>query len=251
MAARHSRFRRIRTGLFSVFAALLVASMMTTPAASATQQGSDALTSEQIQRALLTLSDLPPDAGFMALPAAPTAPSGRDTGGVCDGPDVYALAAKAGSSASGAANFFNNNPDGPYVQEVVFAFPSVAAAKKYMSAAKKQVTQCKAGWSSVTSPDPADPPTHWSIELRAIAKIGDQRFASRATGTGGGDDLTRDPDLPRITDQAIVRVGNHVVLLARYGISEAVGPGRTELEDLAKTAVDHVKQAVLFNKKSG
>jgi hypothetical protein len=166
--------------------------------------------------------------GFTAVPANATGtPPASETGGICNGPNLYALAQKARSSASGSANFLNSNTDGPYVSEVVFAFPSVAGAKRFTKPAKKQVAQCTKSWSTSTSPDPADPPTEWTIALRPIAKIGDERFASRMTGTGGGDDLTRDPDLPRIIDTATVRVGNH---------------GK---------AVAHLEQALLFNQKSG
>jgi PknH-like extracellular domain len=243
---------RVVSGLRAAVAALiglLVVSTVTTSDASAAQQQPGALTEEQIQRALLTLADLP--SGFMQAPGVSGAPPASETGGVCNGPNVFAVAQKAKSSASGTVNFYNANPDGPYVSEVVFAFPSVAGAKQFMKAAKRQVAQCKTGWSTSTSPDPADPPTDWTIELRPIAKIGEQRFADRAEGTGGGDDITRDPDLPRINDDAVVRAGNHVALVTRFGISEVVGSGRAELEDLAKKAVKQVEQEVLLNTKSG
>jgi hypothetical protein len=234
------------------FAASAVVSGFATPAATAAQQPVDALTEAQISRALLTLSDLPADGGFTAVPANATGtPPASETGGICDGPNLSALAQKAKSSASGTANFLNNNTDGPYVSEVLFAFPSVAGARQFVKSAKKQVAQCKQSWSSSTSPDPADPPTDWTVALRPITKIGDERFAYRMTGTGGGDDLTRDPDLPRIIDTATVRVGNHVVLVSRYGISEVIGEGRAEVEGLTKKAVDHLEQALLLNQKSG
>jgi hypothetical protein len=245
------RMRRPRAAGVAVLAGLLVTTIAS-PYAAATQSQPNALTSAQIERALLTLSDLPPNAGFMAVPSnASGTPPASETGGICNGPNVYALAAKAKSSASGAANFINQNTDGPVDSEILFAFPSVAAAKQFVKAAKKQAEQCKTGWSASTGIDPADPPTQWSVELRPIAKVGDQRVAWRATGTGGPDDLTRDPDLPGVSDAAVVRVGNHVVVVYRSGISVVIGAGRSELEDLAKKSVGHLKQTLLLDKKSG
>jgi len=223
------------------------------PPATARPSDSTALTAAQIERALLTVGDLPQNAGFMAVPG--DAQSGtslaRETGGTCDGPNVYALAEKAKSSASGMTNFINENTDGPVDSEIVFAFPSVATATQFLNAAKKQVEQCTKGWSASTGIDPADPPTRWSVELRPIAEIGDQRVAWRATGTGGPDDVTRHPDLPSVSDAAVVRVGNHVVVVYRSGISVAIGAGRGALENLAKTSVKNLQRTLLLNKKSG
>ena len=227
--------------------------IVTAPPATAKPSDSTVLTASQIERALLTLSDLPQNAGFMAVPgdAQSGASLARETGGTCDGPNLFALAEKAKSSASGMATFINENTDGPVDSQIVFAFSSVATATQFVNAAKKQVEQCTKGWSASTGIDPADPPTQWSVELRPIAKIGDQRVAWRATGTGGPDDVTRDPDLPIFNDAAVVRVGNHVVVVSRSGISVAVGAGRGALEDLAKTSVKNLQRTLLLNNKSG
>jgi len=48
-----------------------------------------------------------------------------------------------------------------------------------------------------------------------------------------------------------VRVGNHVVVVSRSGISVAVGAGRGALEDLAKTSVKNLQRTLLLNNKSG
>jgi hypothetical protein len=186
----------------------------------------------------------------MPVAGSPTV-TPSETGGICNGPDVFVLADRAGSTAFGTVNFLNSNPDGPHVSEVVFAFPTVDAAKQYMKAAQRQVTRCKAGWSTSSRVAPDDPPTKWTVKLRPPGKVGDQRFAYRQIGTGGGDDITREPDLPRVADQLEARVANHVAITTRYGISEAIGTGRAELSDLAGSAVDHLDAALLLGKKSG
>jgi hypothetical protein len=246
------RYTNGRPRVLSVVVGLLVALVVATGdgVASAAAQEPVVLTSDQITRALLTADDLPADEGYMPVTGSPTV-TPSETGGICNGPDVFVLAERAGSTAFGTVNFFNSNPDGPYVSEVVFAFPTDAAAKEYMRAAQRQVTRCKAGWSTSSMVAPGDPPTDWTVKLRPPGKLGDQRFAYRQTGTGGGDDITREPDLPRVADQLEARVGNHVVITTRYGISEAIGTGRAELLDLAGSAVDDLEAALLLGKKSG
>src|SRR5437016_4177007 len=96
------------------------------------------LTAPQITTGLLTLSDLPTGAGYQGIGPAPggDSPPPRtpsQTRGACNGPDVLAQAQSAGNVAMGVVSFSNDNTDGPYVDEVVFSFPSNAAAKRFMT----------------------------------------------------------------------------------------------------------------------
>lgn len=128
---------------------------------------------------------------------------------------MTSVATKAGLSAGAAVNFLNSNSDGPYVSELALSFPSASAAKQFVKRFREQVTSCTSGWSDA----PVDPPTNYTIKAVPFAKVGDQRFASHTDRTGGGDDITRDPDLPGVIEDATVRVGSNVILVSRYGIS--------------------------------
>ncbi len=207
---------------------------------SAASSSSTPLTQEQLTGALLTLADLPASQGFMALPGAqPELPPGNGTGGVCNGPTVTAVATKAGSSAVAAVDFLNSNSDGPYVSELALSFPSESAAKQFMKLYREQATSCPSGWSDA----PLDPPTTYMIKGVPFAKVGDQRFASHTDRTGGGDDITRDPDLPGVIEEAMVRVGNNVILVHRYGISVVMNDVKPELRANVKHALAHLASA--------
>jgi hypothetical protein len=198
------------------------------------------LTPDQLTGALLTLTDLPASQGFMAVPGAQgELPPDSETGGVCNGPTVTAVATQAGSSAGAAVNFLNSNSDGPYVSELALSFPSESAAKQFVKLFREQVTSCTSGWSDA----PLDPPTTYMIKAVPFAKVGDQRFASHTDRTGGGDDITRDPDLPGVIEEAMVRVGSNVILVSRYGISVVMNDVKPELRANVKLAVAHLASA--------
>jgi hypothetical protein len=162
---------------------------------------------------------------------------------VCDGPDNFAHAERAHAATQQVVQFFNTNTDGPYVGELALAFPTDADAKQFMRLVRTQIQKCKSGWSQVIDL-PEDPPAKLSVKLRPIKAIGDERFASRQTAIGGADDVTRDPDLPRVFDSAVVRRGNNVVVISRSGISEAIGSGRPQLEAAATKAVQKLDAAI-------
>ena len=136
----------------------------------------------------------------------------------------------------------SHNTDGPVLSEIFFVFPSRGAAKKFMATAAKQVDKCTASWSVTRIP--GDTPYVWTIKPRKISPLGDQRFASRQITSSAPDDITRDPDLPDVSEDAVVRVGNKVLLLSRSGISEAVDLNKTGfVDDLDKVAVRKLKNA--------
>ena len=226
----------------------IAALAMAATAGAATRDGKPVvLTADQIQPALLTVDELP-DTGLTALPAnASTTPAASQTGGVCDGANIYALAEQAGSTTSGAASFHGSNTDGPFDSEVVFSFPTTSAAARFVELARDQVKGCKEWSATVVA---GEPPTHWTLQRRSIGRVGDERLAYRQTGTGGGDDLTREPDLPSIGDAAIVRVGNHVIATSRYGLSNVI-TGGAELRTQARRAADKFERAVRAAKQGG
>jgi len=238
---------RATRALTVVVAAIAALSMAATPGAAARDGKPVVLTADQIQPALLTADELP-DTGLTALPVnASTTPAASRTGGVCDAANVYALAEQAASTASGAAYFHGSNTDGPFDSEVVFSFPTAGAAARFVELARDQVEGCKEWSATVVA---GDPPTHWTLQRRSIGRIGDERLAYRQTGSGGGDDLTREPDLPSIGDAAIVRVGHHVVATSRYGLSNVITSG-AELRTQARRAAAKLERAVHAAKQAG
>jgi hypothetical protein len=76
-----------------------------------------------------------------------------------------------------------------------------------------------------------------------LAKVGDQRFASHTDRTGGGDDLTREPDLPGISEQAVVRVDNNVIMVSRGGISVVMDDVKADLRANVDDALAHLATA--------
>ena len=205
------------------------------------------LTQEQVATAVLTIDDLPADKGFLAISGDARVPDPMQTGGACNGPNFVSVGDTAGSSATGFAGFFNSNWDGPYVFEALLSFPSVVAAKKFMKLASTQAKSCKSGWQWAAYPE--DPPTDYEIEPLPFKKLGDQVLATNTVGTGGSDDITRDPDLPRVSVDAVVRVGSHVVWTTMSGISIVMGSAPTELRGYAEKAVDHLADAVRTAKR--
>jgi hypothetical protein len=207
------------------------------------------LTEEQLKAALLVLDDLSSESGMMDIPGESIVPAPKQTGGVCDGPDNLAHAERAHVAAEQVVQFFNPNTDGPYVAELALAFPTDADAKQFMRLARTQIEKCKSGWSQVIDL-PEDPPAKLSVKLRPMKAIGDERFSSRQTAIGGADDITRDPDLPRLYDNAIVRRGNYALVISRGGISNVIGNGRPQLEAAATTAVQNLDAAIKSAGKS-
>jgi hypothetical protein len=159
-----------------VLAIAAVSMMMTAAGAGAAKQPSKpvTLTADQLTAATLTLSDMP--AGTQTL--AVTSPPPNPTGGPCNGPDMPTLADKAGKVAEGHAVLTNEAGAAQFFANTLYSFPSVSTAKHYMQLVETSIKSCTTGWSTHSSPDPADPPDQLTIKLLPFTKVADERFAS-------------------------------------------------------------------------
>ena len=132
--------------LLGVVCAAAVLALAAAPAGAATQPVM--LTSPQLNAALVTIHDVPDAAaeGLSLPPGSTGRPEPAITDGVCDGPNVASNAQTAGFVGFGGAFFRNARTDGPFLNEVVFAFPSVGAAKQFMTSTVKQGKSCHNAW---------------------------------------------------------------------------------------------------------
>ena len=158
------------------------------------------------------------------------------------------LAKKAGYAAVAVVSHSNSNTDGPHVAELGFSFPNVAKAKQFVNATRAAVATCKAGWSYTIVP--GNPPTNTEIELAQFPKVADEQFASHSVTTGGSDDILRDPDLPTIGEAAVVRVGNHVIIVSRFGISVVMDNAKQQLRTNVNDALAHLAKVTKAAKTS-
>ena len=154
------------------------------------------LTADQLTAATLTLSDMP--AGTQTLAVSSLQPNA--TGGPCNGPDMPTLAEKAGKVAEGHTVLGNAAGAAQFFANTLYSFPSIGAAKHYMQLVKASIKSCTTGWSTHSSPDPADPPNKLTIKLLPFTKLADERFASQLVDTTLSD----------TTDSVVLRLGNHV-----------------------------------------
>ena len=178
---------------------------------------------------MLTEADLPTDGGFIPLSGGPIQlPVASEDLGMCDGPNDVKMAKEARYVGAGTAVHLNTNTDGPSFYEVVYSFPNEWAAKRFVTASQHEIASCRSGWSRPIIP--GDPPTDYKVKIVPFPKVGDQRFAAGTISTGGEDDLLRDPDLPTISDGALVHVGNNVVWVPRYGISVVMDDSARQLQ---------------------
>jgi hypothetical protein len=235
MRLSRDALRRRHSLLGPLLVGTLVVVLTAGPAGAARTPKPAVLTVDQIQAALLTLSDLPTNAGFVEPPPDNTyLLTPHATGGVCNGPDAVALAEKSGNVARSGVVFLNNNTDGPFVFERVYWFPSNDGAKRFLKLSSDSVAACSSGWqdsfevSSTISP------------LR-FPKLGDQVFASETLGKPSDG-------LPRTANVVMVRVGNHVIETGRYGLTKTLGPGTAQLLSDTQKALARVTDAVRTTK---
>ena len=189
------------------------------------------LTAHQLNAAGLTLSDMP--AGTQTLTVPSLQPNA--TGGPCNGSDAPSLAEKAGKVAEGHAVLTNEAGAAQFFADTLYSFPSVTAAKHYVQLVRASITACTTGWSTHSSPDPADPPNQLTITLLPFPKLADERFASQVVDTTLSD----------TTDSVVLRIGNHVSTVDLTGGSANLGAGSPpELRTYAQKAVNHLAAAV-------
>jgi hypothetical protein len=189
------------------------------------------LTADQLNAGTLTLSDMP--AGTQALATGSATLSA--TGGPCNGPDALTLAEKAGKVAEGHSVLNNDAGAFNFFVNTVLSFPSVSAAKHYLQLVKASIKACTTGWSTHSSPDPADPPNQLTIKLLPFTKLADERFADQVVDTTLSD----------TTDSVVLRLGNHVSLVSLTGGSANLGTGSApELRTYAQKALNHLAAAL-------
>ena len=189
------------------------------------------LTADQLTAATLTLTDMP--AGTETLAVSSLQPNA--TGGPCNGPDMPTLAEKAGNVAEGHAVFDNAAGAAQIFANTLYSFPSVNAAKHYMQLVKASIKSCTTGWSTHSSPDPADPPNQLTIKLLPFTKLADERFVSQSVDT----------TLSNTTDSVVLRLGNHVSTIDITGGTANLGGALPpEFRTYAMKSVNHLAAAL-------
>jgi hypothetical protein len=200
------------------------------------------LTSEQINAALLHFTDLPTEA--VVPGAAPmeneSTPVPTPTGGVCDGPNEPALAHAAGYQAVGARLIGQpSSPVAAVTTEAIYAFPSENRAKTFVKSYGRAGLSCHNQWTAKPLPDghPDNAPMQWSLKNVKVPKAGEQAFAFETAGT---NPVLGDP----VSTLALVRVGNHVVVMGRSGNASIMTGSAAKNAASTKIAVEHLKSAI-------
>jgi hypothetical protein len=191
------------------------------------------LTGPQIDAALVTIHDVPDAAadGLSLPPGSNGRPEPALTDGVCDGPNVASNAQSAGFVGFGGAFFRNTRTNGPFLNAVIFAFPSVGAAKKFMKSTVEQGKSCHNAWMASATGNAGDvaAPIPWKQQVVSMGKLGDQTYATHLTGdpTAIKSGKVSGSASKREVDTVYVRAQNYVIVTERRG-SENVMDGSTE-----------------------
>jgi len=174
------------------------------------------LTNYDASTALLRVPELP--SGYSELPGAPTV--AVTTGGFCNrGTDLaQAQSAKVGGFAGVA--YAIDSYVGPFLDEVVYSFPSVPGAETFL------VSLRKLGRCPALHDETIYGPRTMSITEDAFGKIADEVVALRETDTAETPETLQTDSGQRTVeagvlytyDRVAVRVGNDVITLTHGGL---------------------------------
>lgn len=177
-----------------------------------------ALTDEQIPAALLALDDFP--AGWS------TAPLPQVQAAICNGPSALARAQQENLIGHGSIRFTSNPNQGPYVDDLLYSFPSDSRARAFVKATNAQASSCTGSWQLPTIPgQPADATYRASIAGLAFPKlVGDQVLALRkfVTAQLNGQDVST-----LTMDEVLVRKGNHALFVDYFASTPDVNQLQT------------------------
>jgi hypothetical protein len=158
---------------------------------------------------MLAITDMP--TGWAVNTVTPPL-TANPTSGSCNGPNAAARAEAAGSTAMAESQYIKDPVAGPYLSEVVWAFPTPKQAKAFMKANRKVVASCPRD----DYVNPVDGQTyHRSLGAESFTKVGDEALATRVTQS-----LPNNPgSITSASDSVFARSGRFVLNLANGGLS--------------------------------
>jgi hypothetical protein len=217
-----------RRALRSLCAAFVTFGLVAGLGASAS--AAEKVTEAKLGAALLGLSDMPTGWSSYPIPASDTKPANT---GACNKANSFARAQKLRSSANAQAAFVEDPQSGPLVAEAAFAFPSVKAAQKMMTAPDFSCGTFEQDHADGTT-------THYdTLGLMSFPKVGDQSVAWRDRQTNKKGSLS---GTPIVQESVAFRVGKVVAVVTRSATSsdtdqlqKFVGTATEKMSSLAAT----------------
>jgi hypothetical protein len=158
------------------------------------------LSSQQLAPLLLSRDDMGDD--WTAFPQDDAAPD--PTGGYCNGPDARFRADEIGSVGAAQVAFIENPAIGPVLVEIVYTFPSVRLAKRFMTSTRAATRACSS-WQ--TSGDDGGL-VGIAIERRPAPKMGDDSFTVRQLIESADDGQAVDEITTVRARDVVVTLGN-------------------------------------------
>jgi hypothetical protein len=184
----------------------------TTTTADKPKERSTPLTKDDLAAALLTIDDMP--TGWAGSP-----PEDDSDDDFCDD------APKLGDPKIEAEATFQEDEFGPVYFEAIGVYDD---AEAYMDKLEEVVDACR----SFTDVDDEGTETTGSIQPLSFPKLGEETFAMRATGEGGGFSFSGDFVIIRLSDD----------LLMMSGTIGIMGGGADNFEQLTRTAFERAKR---------
>lgn len=185
------------------------------------------LSEDQIEKALLTVKDLPD--GWSVSPA-PDPAGGSEVRRDSSYPACKKLTKTLDDdiSASGTGDvYFSRSENGPFLSQSVLSRPKREVVKE-MKSLRKVLADCP----SYTETAQGMTITYQPSSM-AFPKLGDDTVALRLRSSSGGQVI----DVPMV----IIRVGRTLVMLASFEVGGSMSP--QEFEAVARTAVKKAKAA--------
>jgi hypothetical protein len=208
--------------------------------ASATAKLGD-LTATQLETAMLALRDMP--SGWSGGPLDLFDLPNSSAPGVCNN---LATAPRTYGGVMVAAVEYSPNPSvGSYIEEIGYAFPTIASAQRFVSATGRAISQCTAGWTTTnTNVQGSTVVIKWSLRAQPVKRLGDQTVAFRTTSTSetGGQSAPVGP-----SDAVYVRTANYVLAMSRGGPAVSAAPTIPDSKLLAftKLALDKLTRSLV------
>jgi hypothetical protein len=199
------------------------------------------LTATKFQTAMLALRDMP--SGWSGGPLDLFDLPNTSVPGVCNN---LATAPRTYGVVTVAAVEYSPNPSvGSYIEEVGYAFPTIASAQRLVSATRRAVSQCRAGWTTTnTNAQGSTVVIKWSVRAQPVKEIGDQTVAFRTTSTS---DTSGQSEPLGPSDAVYVRKANYVLAISRGGpdVSAAAAIPDGRLLAFAKLALDRLTRSLV------
>lgn len=213
------------------------ASAATVPASSPVSQSTrshsgKAPTDADLAAVLLTVQDMP--TGWAVSPPSSSASASDNTTFVgdpkCEGVYQQLEEHTALDHVGHASTEFSKGSFGPFIEEDLSSFASADVVKNELKTLKDGITACP----TIKQKDADGTVTTLTASALSFPKLGDETFAVRLAGEGGGQGFS----LPLTVDAVFIRTGRCGVTIAGFGIG--AGPDSSQLQHAASTAVNRV-----------